>query len=190
MASTPDSLVRLAGLAKAMPASEAARRRAEEEVVGLFDEFRGPLLRYLSSFLLESADSEEVVQEAFLALFKHLNGGKPRENLRGWLFRVAHNLALKKRYRNRRARGSAGVAEMEDFVDSSPSPEEQLATSQAQQNLLTLIHNLPEVDRQCIFLRAEGLRYREIAEILGISLGSVSNSLARSLARLTGAAKR
>jgi RNA polymerase sigma-70 factor (ECF subfamily) len=185
MSSTLGSLAGLSGLAKAMPASDAsaARRRAEEEVVD-------PLLRYLASFGLENADSEEVVQEVFLSLFNHLNGGKPRDNLRGWLFRVAHNLAFKKRYRILRDREARGTAGAEYFaVDPSPDPEEQLVTNQTQRNLLALIHTLPGLDRQCIFLRAEGLRYREIAGILGMSLGAVSNSLANSLARMTGAAK-
>ena len=43
---------------------------------------------------------------------------------------------------------------------------------------------LPERDRRCLFLRAEGVRYRDIAHQLGISLGSVANAIARALARL------
>lgn len=43
---------------------------------------------------------------------------------------------------------------------------------------------LPEQDRRCLYLRAEGFKYRQIAEVLGISLGGVSLSLSRSLARI------
>src|SRR5665213_3394680 len=89
------------------------RQRLEQEVVDLFDEFRLPLLRYLSSFGLPLADGEEVLQEVFLSLFQHLQRGKSRENLRGWLFRVAHNLGLKRRYRAGRdleARSLARIA--------------------------------------------------------------------------------
>jgi RNA polymerase sigma-70 factor (ECF subfamily) len=56
--------------------------------------------------------------------------------------------------------------------------------------LLAVLHALPEQERHCISLRAEGLRYREIAGILGMSLGAVSNSLGRSLARLSRAGER
>jgi RNA polymerase sigma-70 factor (ECF subfamily) len=52
------------------------------------------------------------------------------------------------------------------------------------ERLLAVVEALPEVDRRCIYLRAEGLRYREIVEVLGISLGAVALSLERSLARL------
>src|SRR5580658_3056125 len=82
-----------------------------EEVVALFDQCREPLLRYLSSFRLELPDGEEVLQEVFLSLFLHLRRGKSRENLRGWVFRVAHNLALKRCSQTRRdftARVGAG----------------------------------------------------------------------------------
>jgi RNA polymerase sigma-70 factor (ECF subfamily) len=50
--------------------------------------------------------------------------------------------------------------------------------------LLAVVHALPELDQGCLRLRAEGLRYREIASVLGMSLGAVSISLTRSLARL------
>ena len=71
--------------------------RLEQEVVALFDEFRNPLLRYLVSLGLPVQDGEEIIQETFLALFQHLRAGKDRRNLRGWLFRVAHNQGLRRR---------------------------------------------------------------------------------------------
>ena len=44
-----------------------------------------------------------MIQEVFLALLQHLQRGKSRADLRGWMFRVAHNLALKQRSRARRS---------------------------------------------------------------------------------------
>jgi RNA polymerase sigma-70 factor (ECF subfamily) len=167
------------------------REQLEEEVVGLFEQFRGPLLRYLASCGLAFPDGEEVLQEVFLSLFQHLQGGKSRGNLPGWLFRVAHNQALKRRHRVRQDFGSRAGAGTDDVaIDRSPSPEEQVANSQTHQRLLSVVSALPEQDRRCLSLRAEGLRYREIAEILGMSLGGVSLSLARSLARVARSAKR
>jgi RNA polymerase sigma-70 factor, ECF subfamily len=162
--------------------------RVEEEVVELFDQFRVPLLRYLSGFGLALADGEEVIQEVFLALFQHLRDGKPRENLRGWLFRVAHNLALKRRYRAGRDFDSLVAASA--AIDPGPSPEDQLLQRQTQQRLQAVVRALPEQDHRCLTLRAEGLRYREIARILDMSLGAVSLSLARSLGRIARSAER
>src|SRR6202041_2746787 len=100
----------------------------EEDVVNLFDQFRDRLLRYALSFGLSIQDSEEIVQEVFLALFQHLQRGKPRQNLSGWLFRVTHNLALKQRERARRYPQIAlGPYETLLPADATPSHEDQLA---------------------------------------------------------------
>jgi len=171
---------------KGESARESSRPgRLEEEVVRLFDEFRNPLLRYLLSFGLTSHDGEEVVQEVFLALFLHLRRGKSRANLRGWIFRVGHNLALKQRIRQYRSMAHFAAADSADHcLDSGPDPEEQVTSAQRQFRLQNVVRSLPELDRCCLYLRAEGLRYREIAETLGMSLGGISLSLGRSLAKL------
>jgi RNA polymerase sigma-70 factor (ECF subfamily) len=160
--------------------------RLQLEVLRLFDSLRHPLLRYAISFGLTVHDAEDVLQEVFLSLFRHLQQGRSRENLPGWLFRVTHNQALRRRAQNQaRAKiTSTGEDDVSDQHDPSPSPEEQLLFSERQQRLLTELLALPATDQMCLRLRAQGWRYREISEALGISLGSVSNSLARSLARL------
>jgi RNA polymerase sigma-70 factor, ECF subfamily len=76
------------------------------------------------------------------------------------------------------------IADVELHADSALNPEEQAAAAQRRIRLQSIVRALPEQDRWCLALRAEGLRYREIAEVLGMSLGSVSGSLARSLGRL------
>jgi RNA polymerase sigma-70 factor (ECF subfamily) len=78
----------------------------------------------------------------------------------------------------------------EDAIDLAPDPEQALIEGQTQSHLLSVVQALAEQDRRCLLLRAEGLRYREIAAILEISLGSVSSSLARSLARIARTAER
>lgn len=154
----------------------------ENEVIELFDEMRTPLLRYVWSFGLAAHDGEDVVQEVFLALYRHLLRRGSRANLRGWLFRVAHNLALKRRELN--GREGAELPAGDVLMDPEPDPEARFATAETDRNLRAVLRALPERDQRCLALRAEGLRYREIAEILEMSLGAVSISLARSLARL------
>jgi RNA polymerase sigma-70 factor (ECF subfamily) len=173
-------------------AGSSARGALEQEVVALFDCLRDRLLRYIIAIGVSAPDGEEVIQETFLALFQHLQAGKSRQNLQGWLFRVAHNLALKRcRGAKRRAQvvRNTGPLESEAF-DPSPNPEVQCAAGQAQRSLLAVMEALPELDRRCLMLRAEGLRYREIAGVLDISLGAVSLSLSRSLARMTRVVQR
>ena len=164
----------------------------ENEVVLLFDEFRGRLLRYAISLGIGPQDGEDVIQEVFLSLFRHLRLGRSRSNLRGWIFRVAHHLALRQRTsrQKQQARASSEALPLEARADSAANPEEQLDEMQRRKRLLLVFNALPERDRYCLSLRAEGLRYREIADVLGMSLGAVSNSLARSLARLARADER
>ena len=157
-----------------------------EEVTSLFGDRRSSLLRYTMSLGLPIEDAEDIVQEVFLLLFRHLIHRRSRQNLRGWTFRVTHNLALKRARKNQRKNESV----VGDFVelalqDPAPNPEEQVSQQRRQANAWAVIRALPERDRCCLTLRAEGLQYREIAEVVGISLGSVALSLSRSLAKLS-----
>jgi RNA polymerase sigma-70 factor, ECF subfamily len=175
------SFPRLATAAPTVKTSEI-----ECEVMSLFEQFRNPLLRYVLSFGISVHDAEEITQEVFLSLFRHLQLGRSKSNLRGWIFTVAHNLALKQRGANQISRDKSAsdwvIAEKQ--VDPSPNPEQQVWFSQRRRRLLAVVHALPLEDQSCLRLRAEGLRYREVAAVLGISLGAVSISLTRSLARL------
>jgi RNA polymerase sigma-70 factor (ECF subfamily) len=189
---TPNSAMELALLGAIDSALPAVPRAIEEEVVVLFDQFRDRLLRYVVSLGVGVHDGEDVIQDVFLSLFRHLRLGRPRANLRGWIFRVAHNLALKQRTQTQRQQVKMAPEDgaVESHLDPTANPEEQLAKRQRQKQLLLVVGALPEHDQWCLYLRAEGLRYREIAEALGMSLGAVSNSLARSMARLARADER
>ncbi len=166
----------------------------EEEVVALFDQMQDRLLRYLLSTGVPVQDGEEIVQEVFLALFQHLQRGKSRRNLRAWVFQVAHNLSVKHYLTKRRDRQNvvdSGAMPAEDsFVDRTPNPEDQLARNQSHARLQSVLRALPEQDRRCLSLRAEGLTYREIGQVLDMSLGAVALSLGRSLARFARAEER
>jgi RNA polymerase sigma-70 factor (ECF subfamily) len=173
-----------------LPETREGKARAgatplEQETIELFDEYRVRLLRYVFTFGVPAQDAEEIVQEVFLALFRHLRSGRPRHNLRGWIFRVAHNLALKQRMANskiqQRLDAERDVTKMQ--IDPSPNPEEEIANGQQNARYRAILKALPEQDQRCLYLRAEGLRYREIAKVVGVSLGAVAMSLTRSLAR-------
>jgi len=164
----------------------------QDEVLQLFDECAPRLRRYVASFGLGAEATDDVVQEVFLQLFRHLRSGRSRVNLRGWIFQVGHNLSLKQRERTARRQRTEGTwdASVADAVpDDAANPEERLAGDRLTRRLRSVVRALPERDRQCLFLRAEGLRYRDIARALDISLGSVAKSLTRAMTRLTNAVK-
>jgi RNA polymerase sigma-70 factor, ECF subfamily len=180
-----------AGLLSA-PTSIAEQPRAHSEleslVIRLFDQFQGRVLNYVVAFGLPFHDAEDIVQETFLSLFRHLELGRPRSNLNGWLFRVAHNLALKRRGANQAfERTLVDENTLAQHPCEGPNAEEELSFSQTQQRLRAVFEALPEQDQRCLCLRAEGLKYRQIADALGISVGGVSLSLSRSLARIVRA---
>lgn len=169
-------------LADAPPDLEALQR----DVLALFDACAPGLRRYVMAFGLGPAAADDVVQEAFLALFRHLRLGRPRANLKGWLYRVAHNHALKHRARGRRWMGPPADSWPALLVpDPAPSPEDRLVEGERRARLRAAARALPDRDRRCLYLRAEGLNYRDIAGVLGVSLGTVAKSLARAFGQLT-----
>jgi RNA polymerase sigma-70 factor (ECF subfamily) len=168
----------------------AELRRVEERVITLFDQLRTPLLRYLSNFRLPVHEAEEIVQDAFLALFRHLRKGRSDANLRAWIFRVGHNLALKRTGCEFRKATVPDTGKERVIIDPSPNPEVLAVESQNRRRLQLALDALPERDGQCLWLRAEGFRFREIADVLGISVGAVSLSVTRSVARLARAAQK
>jgi len=161
----------------------------EDEVLSLYDLMRTRLLRYAVSFGINVQDGEDIVQETFLALFHHLQRGRSGDNLHGWLFRVTHNLALKRRMKILNEPAGGNIEELQ-VLDPNSNPEECMLFGEKHARLASVLRALSIEDQSCLRLRAEGLRYREIASIVGISLGSVSASLSRSLARLEQVDKR
>ncbi len=90
------------------------------------------------------------MQDVFLSLFRHVQLGRPRTNLRGWLFRVAHNLALKQRLRTKRRQAV-------ETADARPKPQDRqrtetracsVASLERRQRLLAVFRALPERDRR------------------------------------------
>jgi RNA polymerase sigma-70 factor (ECF subfamily) len=168
-ARTTEPTIELSSLVASEAAPAHAASDIERDVLALFDAFRDPLLRYVCGFGISVGEGEDVIQDVFVALFKHLQQNGSRANLQGWLFRVAHNQALKRRVRQRRER---------DYVDVAQAAAHALSDTRHDLSVL------PERDRHCVYLRGQGLRYREIAHVLGISLGAVAKIVARTIARL------
>jgi len=176
----------LAPLARHLQPSDDAQR----DVLQLFDEFAPALRRYVRSCGLPSDAAEDVVQDAFLALFRHLQRDGDRQNLRGWLVQVSYRGALKHRERlarRQRREGVWAVESMERAAEGSVDPEVHAVASQRRRQLRAVVRTLPRREQTCLQLRAEGLSYREIAHALNVSLGTVAKSLASAIKRLTAA---
>lgn len=156
---------------------------SDREATALFRELRKPLLRYLACLGLSSEEAQDVVQDAFLSLHRHLTAGGSQENIRSWLFRVAHNQA-----RNRQASYDRRFsAPLDDGLSSAldeATPERVLLEKEKFERLGHAIRTLAAGERECLLLRASGLRYREIGEVLGIATSTVADTVERAVRKL------
>lgn len=153
------------------------------EGAALFRELRKPLIRYLLCLGLSVDDAQDVVQDAFLSLHSHLTAGGSRENIRGWLFRVAHNRArnCQNRYEHR---FGGSLDEGIDPASEADTPERAMLQREKLQRLERAMKLLTESERECLLLRSEGLRYREIGEVLGVPTSTVGDTVDRAIRKL------
>ncbi|MGH9753664.1 MAG: RNA polymerase sigma factor [Blastocatellia bacterium] len=158
------------------------RINLENRFVKLYTEWRVSVSRYLGRIGVSPEEADDIVQEVFLRLFKHLLEQKGEENLRGWVFRVAHNLALAQ-YNDRSRLTLKNPEDWEGLCDllrdRSPNPEELLIAKEKTAKIDQAICSLSDLQLQCTILRLEGFRHREIGEILGVSMATVAESLRR-----------
>jgi RNA polymerase sigma-70 factor (ECF subfamily) len=165
----------------ALPLSRLAAGACEATT--LYRELRKPLLRYLVGLGLTSDEAQDVVQDAFLILHRHLASGGSQENIRGWLFRVAHNQARNRQNRYDRNFGAASDADINAVSHEAP-PERAVLEKEKFQQLGRAIRLLSASERECLLLRASGLRYREIGEVLGMATSTVSDTVDRAIKKL------
>jgi RNA polymerase sigma-70 factor (ECF subfamily) len=74
-------------------------------------------------------------------------------------------------------------ASCDDLLDHR-TPEQELLAKEKFRQLRAAIPSLTESERECLLLRAEGLRYREIGEVLGIATSTVADSVDRAIRKL------
>jgi len=153
------------------------------EATTLFRELHNPLLRYLAGLGLPAEEAQDVVQDAFLSLHKHLTGGGSQQNIRSWLFRVAHNRARNFQQSYARRFGEP-LDPVFDAASPDVTPELAMLAKEKFHRLDQAIRSLAVQERECLMLRAEGLRYREIGEVLGIPKSTVSDTLERAIRKL------
>jgi RNA polymerase sigma-70 factor (ECF subfamily) len=169
---------------KEQPAERAFSLDAEVEQI--YRETRGAVCAYLLYLGMSDDRAQEVTQEVFLRLYQTLRKVTSIENLRAWSFRVAHNLGLKVRLRERAFRLVS--PDWDRFTHPSESPESELLEKERNARVAATLEDLSPQQRNCLYLRSHGLRYREIAEVMGISASTVNEFLRRGIARLAEAA--
>lgn len=140
----------------------------------------------LRNFLLyrcgDAEQAADLVQEAFLRLWKNCGKVLP-EKASGWLFRVGENLFFKQVAREKVAQKY--IWRQEGLTSNVASPQEELETAEFKEQLENAIAGLPAGAREVFLLnRIDGLKYREIAEMLDISQKAVEKRMHRALVTL------
>src|ERR1700692_3735849 len=153
------------------------------EATTLYCDLRKPLLRYLVCLGLSSDEAQDVVQDAFLSLQRHLASDRKQENIRGWLFRVAHNQARNRQTSYHRRFSEPLDGEM-DFLADDATPEQRVLEKEKFRRIAAAIRLLTLSERECLLLRAGGLRYRQIGEVLGMAVSTVGDTVERAIKKL------
>jgi RNA polymerase sigma-70 factor (ECF subfamily) len=158
-----------------------------ERVIALFEQLRIPVFRYILRKTRDSGQAEDITQETFLRLFRHLRKDRPLDNPKAWLFTVANNLAVDA------SRSDSHIKDLDETtwktIEESRSgfqadPEKLMLQRERLDRLHIAVLNLTHLQRECLHMRAEGLRYREIASLLELSPSTVMDAVRRATLKL------
>jgi len=165
---------------------ETGDRQALDE---LFRRLRSPAYRVAFRLLGQEADALDAVQEAFIKVLTKIDGFEGRSSFKTWLLRVVSNAALD--LARKRGRRNGLPVETEDAAEPAPGltvwtdPAGGLENADLRRSLDRALHSLPDVMRQTFVLHVDGdLSYKEVAEVLGISIGTVMSRLYYARQRL------
>jgi RNA polymerase sigma factor (sigma-70 family) len=162
-------------------------RRIEADAA-LEDVFRAQYPRLISVLVRVTSDraqAEELASEVFCKLAKRPALFRPGNNLEGWLYRAAMNLALdnlKAGARRRRHEDAAAVENVRESSRTSASPLDDVLRAEQQRNVRAVLTELKPNCARLLLLRNAGFSYRELAQVLEMNPASVGKMLLRSMA--------
>ena len=161
---------------------ERAQHGEEEAFEELVKHYQAPLYYLALRFVRDEHAAADLTQTAFLRAYQGLAGFRRRSSLKTWLYRIAINLC-KNHLRDRARRGLETSAEIDP--PSHANPLQELIKHEGQQSLLQAWYKLPEKQQLTVTLKIqEGLKYREIAEILGCTVGAVKANFHHACTKL------
>jgi RNA polymerase sigma-70 factor (ECF subfamily) len=152
-----------------------------ESLEELFRRYRGVAYRVAYRLLGQEADALDAVQDGFLKAFTHLSAFQGRSSFKTWLLRVVSNSALDLG----RQRGRREIRSLDGWTPTDQDtpfrledPGQGLERADMWLLIREALATLPEAQRQTFILHADGeLSYREVAEALSISIGTVMSRL-------------
>ena len=151
----------------------------------LFDAYQPALRRLVGAYATNPEDRDDLLQEIAVGIWQSLPGFRGDSSERTWIYRIAHNIAIRStsRTRTRNAREPL-LAPSFDAASTDTSAENALMQAERRRALLNGIRGLPVLDRQVVTLHLEGLSAAEIEDVTGVSQGAVATRLTRIRQRL------
>jgi RNA polymerase sigma-70 factor (ECF subfamily) len=172
----------ISGGATVVDVGRLSREALEEQFGRLLVGNRAALSRLAGSFTRSTGDRDDLLQEIAMALWRALPSFRGDCSERTFVFRIAHNRCIT-HISKRRVTVSFEEHEI-DLEDPSATVEAALAEEQERRRLLVAIRELPAIHREVLVLALEGMEYREIADVVGISESNVGARLNRARERL------
>ncbi len=168
--------------------------RASAGDIAAFEEIyryhAGMVYRVALRMMARVEDAEEVTQQVFISVHKHLKSFNGKSSLKTWLYRITVNCSLNTLKARKR---HVEVAWVEGFdpEDTHDNVRETLTRGEIHQQITDLLEEITPDQRACILLRTqEGLSYEEIALTLGINVNTVRSRLKRAREALLTARTR
>jgi RNA polymerase sigma-70 factor, ECF subfamily len=167
---------------------------SEDAFAWLIAHYSQPVHSLVYRMLDDPSDAADTTQEVFIKIFRGIRGFNANSSLKTWIYRIALHEASNQRrwwFRHRRRETSiepshdrqtehATSSLLEFLSDSSKSPLDNIYDSELRDRVEMELRAVPEPYRTTVILRdIEELSYEEIAEVLGISLGTVKSRLMR-----------
>jgi RNA polymerase sigma-70 factor (ECF subfamily) len=175
------------------------RAGSEEAFAWLIARFHQPIYSLLARTVYDRADAADLTQEVFVKVFRGVGSFHGESSLRTWIYRIALREASNQRrwwMRHRQQEvaidqempeGESGTAVLlkERLVDPAESPYDAVVHAENRARVEAALSQVPEPFRTTLILRdIEGFVYEEVAEIEGVSLGTVKSRLVRGRAYL------
>jgi RNA polymerase sigma-70 factor (ECF subfamily) len=162
---------------------ERAREYDAQALAEIYDRYAESIYRYLCRYVGDAAHAEDLTGEVFLKLLQVVRTRRaPRDRLQGWLYRVAHNLAMD--WFRQRGKGATLSLE-EEWISGADPPSTVIEKNQARQQLRAAICQLTADQQQVILLRfGEGLRLADVSRLMDKSEGAVKILQHRAVQRL------
>lgn len=153
-------------------------------VTSAFETYHAELYSFLRRSTRDEGAAEDLLQEAFLRLTREVEAGRTPEHIRGWLYRVASNLAISRGRRRMTAfdwMNRYGRTEQGDDVES---PESGLLARERSSAIDTALATLPTDARTALLLSADGFSGEEIAATIGRSHAATRTLISRARVRV------